>query len=78
MRADTEGATLRLRLREFEGATLAGSATTEVTLTTSWQQVSVTYEAASPGSSTLDYSASVVKAAPGTCFYADDATIYLD
>jgi parallel beta-helix repeat protein len=73
VRADTPGATLNLRLREFAGATLVGSALKQVTLTTSWQQVSVTYTSA--GSTTLDYNAYVVKAAPGQCFYADDAAI---
>jgi hypothetical protein len=42
-------------------------------LTTSWQQVSVTYTAAA--GNTLDFNAYVPKAAPGPCFYADDAAI---
>ena len=37
----------------------------------------LTYVAASPGSSTLDFNAYVSSAAPGSCFYADDATIFL-
>jgi hypothetical protein len=45
-------------------------------LTTSWQQVAVTNTVVSPGS-TLDYSAYVTNAAPGTCFYADDASIFI-
>jgi hypothetical protein len=50
---------------------------TSVTLSTAWQPVTVTYAPVSPGSSTLDFNAYVSKALPGTCFYADDASIYL-
>jgi hypothetical protein len=46
-------------------------------LTTSWQQVTVTYTAAAPGSSTIDFSAYVSSAAPGPCAYLDDAAIFL-
>ncbi len=77
VRADSGGATLKLRFREWTGSTLVGSATTQATLTTSWQKVTVPYPAASPGSSTLDFNAYVVGASPGTCFYADDASISL-
>ena len=41
VRADTAGAVLKLRFREYVGSTLVGTATTQVTLTTSWQQVTV-------------------------------------
>jgi parallel beta-helix repeat protein len=75
VRSDTPGATLRLRFREYAGSTLAGTATSTVTLTSTWQQVTVTYSPASPGSSTLDFNAYVVKGAPGTSFDADDASI---
>ena len=75
VRADTPGAVLKLRLREWSGGTLVGSARTVVTLTTEWQRVSVTYAAIEPGSSTLDYTAYVLETPPGTCFYADDAAI---
>jgi parallel beta-helix repeat protein len=74
-RADTAGADLKLRFREYSGSTLVGSQTTQVTLTTSWQQVTVTYVPGAPGASTLDFNAYVVGAAPGTGFYADDALI---
>jgi PKD repeat protein len=76
VRADTAGATLKLRLREWNGSTLMGAAAAQVTLTPSWQQVVVTYASASPGS-TLDFNAYVLSAAPGSCFYADDASIVL-
>jgi PKD repeat protein len=76
VRADTAGATLNLRLREYSSSgTLLGSKTASIPLSTSWQQVTATLPISSPGSS-LDYNAYVTKAAPGTCFYADDAVIY--
>ncbi len=67
---------LKLRFREYVGGTLAGTATAQVALSTSWQQVTVTYTVASPGS-TLDLNAylSSADAPPGTVFYADDAAI---
>jgi parallel beta-helix repeat protein len=74
-RADTPGATLRLRLREYSGSTLVGTSTETATLNTSWQRVTVAH-AASAGS-TLDFNAYVVGAAPGACFYADDVEIGL-
>jgi hypothetical protein len=45
-----------------------------VTLTTSWQQVTVAYTIKSPGSS-LDFQAFVANPGPGAVFYADDASI---
>ena len=78
VRAETPGATLRLRFREWSGGTLLGSATTQVTLTTSWQQVAVRYAVTAPGSSTLDFNAYISAAPPGTCFSADDASISLE
>jgi hypothetical protein len=76
VRADTAGAVLKLRFREYSGTTLLGAPITQVTLTTSWQLVTVSYTIASPGS-TLDFNEYVSSAAPGTCFYADDAGISL-
>jgi parallel beta-helix repeat protein len=74
VRAETAGATLKLRFREWSGSTLVGTQTTLATLTTSWQEVSVVYAAQLSGSS-LDFNAYVSSAAPGACFYADDVTI---
>jgi parallel beta-helix repeat protein len=74
VRAETAGATLKLRFREWSGSTLVGTQTTLATLTTSWQEVSVVY-AAQLSDSSLDFNAYVSSAAPGTCFYADDVTI---
>ena len=91
VRADTPGATLKLRLREWANESpsdgfprfLAGEAKTAVTLTTEWQAVKVSYTARWPvpfsddgtDTSALDLNAYVLRAAPGVCFYADDASI---
>ena len=77
VRADAPGAVLKLRFREWVGPTLAGSAVSQVTLTTSWQEVATSYTTQSPGS-TLDFNVYVSGAAPGTCFYADDASIVIE
>jgi hypothetical protein len=79
VRADTPGATLNLRLREYSStastATLLGTKTASLPLTTSWQQITATLPISTPGS-TIDENAYITNAAPGTCFYADDATLY--
>jgi hypothetical protein len=75
VRADPGGATLKLRFREYKGSTFMGSFTTQVTLGTTWQLVTVSYVPAAPGSSTLDFNAYMSNAPVGTCFYADDAAI---
>jgi parallel beta-helix repeat protein len=73
-RADTAGQTLKLRFREYNtGGTLISTATTLFTLTTTWSQVSVSVTTAA--GDTLDFNAYISSAAPGTCFYADDAAI---
>jgi PKD repeat protein len=76
VKAAASGASLSLRLSEVNGATQVGSNTASIVLSTSWQQITVTYKVQSPGS-TLDYNAFVTNAASGTCFYADDASIML-
>ncbi|MFL5927125.1 MAG: beta strand repeat-containing protein, partial [Gaiellaceae bacterium] len=73
-RSDTAGAILKLKLQEYSGSTLLGSTSTQTTLTTSWQQLTVTYTVKSAGS-TLDFQAFVQNVATGTAFYADDAAI---
>jgi PKD repeat protein len=77
VRADAGGAVLNLRFREYSGTTLVGSRSTQVTLSTAWQLVSVTYTPVSPGSTNLDFNAYLpaASAPPGTCFYADDVVI---
>ena len=77
VRADSPGAVVKLRFREYTGSTLVGTATSQLTLSTNWQQVTLAYTASAPGSSTLDLNAYVSAAPPGTCFYADDASVTL-
>jgi hypothetical protein len=43
VRANTAGARLKLRLREYNGSTSVSSATAQITLSTSWQQITVNY-----------------------------------
>ena len=74
VRADTPGKALKLKLAEYRGTTPLGSASTQTTLTTSWQKLTVSYTVTSPGS-TLDFQAFVQNPAPGNVFYADDAAI---
>ena len=78
-RADTVGKPLKLRFREYSisSGTLLGTTTNQITLSTSWQQVSVSYTVTTPGSSSLDFNAylSSADAPPGTCFYADDVSV---
>jgi Carbohydrate binding domain/Calcineurin-like phosphoesterase len=77
VRADAPGATLQLKLREFNGSTLVAAKTTSVALTTSWQAVTVSYVTTMPGVSTLDFMALVSNAPVGPCFYADDISLTL-
>jgi len=74
-RADTAGASLKLRFREYVGQSPVGSQITVATLGTSWQLVTVAYTPVQPGSSTLDFNAYVSSSPVGTCFYADDVVI---
>jgi parallel beta-helix repeat protein len=75
-RASSPGAVLRARFREYSGSTLMGTSTiATMTLTTEWQKLTVTYTPAAPGSSNLDYTAYVLNAPVGSCFYADDGSI---
>ena len=63
----------KLRFREFNAGVLKTTATTTVALTTAWQQVGVSDTTVA--GSTLDLNAYVANAPPGTCFYADDASV---
>jgi parallel beta-helix repeat protein len=75
-RADTPGAVLKGRLREYNGSVfVGGSSIVSLTLSTGWQRLTVTYTPASPQTSTLDYTVYVTNAPVGSCFYADDASI---
>jgi PKD repeat protein len=75
VRADTPGAVVKLKVREYTGSTNVGSASANIALTTSWQQVSLSYSPVAGGSSSLDFQAYVSSAPPGSSFSADDAAI---
>jgi PKD repeat protein len=77
VRDDSPFGQFKLLLKETGGA-LNGSQTVTRTLTTNWQLVTVSYTVKSPGTSTLDLQAFVPKnfAPNGTCFYADDVSIF--
>lgn len=74
-RADSPGATLMIRLREYVGATLVGKQIAQIQIATAWQPITVSYATLSPGTSTLDLQAWTDGAPVGTCFYADDVAI---
>jgi hypothetical protein len=78
VRGATSGATLTMQLAELSGTTVVGSASASLALTTSWQQVKVSYVARSPGATALNLIASVGSVARNaTAFYADDAVLVL-
>jgi parallel beta-helix repeat protein len=64
---------VKLNLREYASGTNLGSKTVTVTVTPTWQLVSLTYTTVSPGS-TLDLNTYSSSAAPGQCFQADDVS----
>jgi len=78
VRADTAGAPIRVRVREYSGTTLLGTAMTKVTLTSSWQFITVSYMPIA-AASTLDMNiyVSATNAPAGSYFYADDVSINL-
>jgi hypothetical protein len=73
-RSDTPGRTLKLRVREYVGGAKQGTATENLALTSSWQQVTLVYTPVAPGSS-LDVDAFISNAPVGVCFRADDVSI---
>jgi hypothetical protein len=75
VRGDTAGERLTLRVQELRGSRRAGSTSTQVTLSTSWRFVTLTYAPASPGGSTLDLNLFVKQMNAQTGFYVDDVTV---
>jgi len=73
-RADVAGAKAKIKFREYDGSTAAGSVVVDATLGTSWQKLTMTYAVTVPGT-TLDFQITVPSAAPGSVFYVDDASI---
>jgi hypothetical protein len=74
-RSDTPGRTVKLRVREYSGGAKQGTATENLALTSTWQQVSVVYTPVAPGSSSLDVDAFTSNTLVGVCFQADDVSI---
>jgi hypothetical protein len=74
-RSDVAGLSFKLRIREFNAGTSVGSLSTTITLTASWQQVTVVYTPVAPGQSNIDFQAFTTSTPVGTCFQADDATL---
>ena len=75
VRADSPGATLTIKLREYESSTLVGLKTASITLTTSWQMVSVSYVPAMPGNVHPRLPGAGVERRRWDLFYADDISI---
>ena len=75
VRSDAPGANFKLRVREYNAGTLVGSVSTTVTLTSTWQLVSMVYTPVAAGQSNLDLQGYTSAAPVGPCFQADDATI---
>lgn len=76
VKGDVAGKKIKIQLKEFNGGSLVGSNIMAFTLSTSWQQISVT-RAPTSATSSLDLLVFLpaAQAPPGTCFYADDASI---
>jgi parallel beta-helix repeat protein len=73
VRSDTAGLQVKLRLREYVGATLVGTGTATATTTGDWQQIQLSYPVVSPGS-TLDLNVYQTSQPVGTHFQIDDVT----
>ena len=77
VRADTAGAKLYLRVREYQGSTKVSEKVVGVVLSTSWQQVTATLVPTSPGSTSIELATAVFSAAAGSSYYADDVSLTL-
>jgi hypothetical protein len=75
VRSDTGTGKAYVRLREYQGSTLVVLATSVVTLSSTWQQMTVSLTAQAAGTSTLDLNVYVSGAPAGTNLYVDDVTL---
>jgi hypothetical protein len=75
VRSDTGTGKASLRIREYQGSTLVVLASSVVTLSPTWQQVTLTMSPQAPGSSYLDLNVSVSGAPAGTNLYVDDVVL---
>jgi parallel beta-helix repeat protein len=74
IRSDTANLQVKLRLREYAGSTLVGTALYTVTTTGDWQQLSIPYSVLSPGSN-LDLNVFEVNQPIGTHLLVDDVSL---
>lgn len=74
-RADTPGAKLYLRVREYQGSTKVSEKVVGMTLSTSWQQVTATLAPTNPGSTSIEVATAVYSAAAGATYQADDVSL---
>ncbi len=74
VRADTAGGQFKLRIREYVGSTLVGTATTTLTPTGDWQQLVLSYPVVSPGSS-IDLNVYETGMAAASNLFVDDVTL---
>ena len=75
VRSDTGTGKASLRIREYQGGTLVVLASSVVTLSPTWQRVTLTMSPQAPGSSYLDLNVSVSGAPAGTNLYVDDVVL---
>jgi hypothetical protein len=76
VRSDNTTATATLRLREYNGSTQVQAVTAPVTLSTSWQMVTLTLTPQAAGSSYLDLNVLVTGAPAGANLYIDDVSLF--
>jgi hypothetical protein len=74
VRASAIGGQVKLRIREYNGATLLGTGTTTVNASLDWQPVSLNYTVLSPGS-TLDLNVYQTNQPAGSDLFIDDVSL---
>jgi hypothetical protein len=75
VRSDTGTGKAYVRLREYQGSTLVTLTSSVVTLSPTWQQVTVSLTPQAAGSSSIDLNVYVSGAPAGTNLYVDDVVL---
>jgi hypothetical protein len=75
VRSDTGTGKAYIRLREYQAGTQVTSTSSVVTLSSTWQQVTVSLTPQAAGSSTIDLNVYVSGAPAGTNLYVDDVVL---
>ena len=75
VRSDTGTGKAYVRLREYQGSTLVVLTSSVVTLSPTWQQVTISLTPQAAGSSTVDLNVYVSGAPAGTNLYVDDVVL---